>query len=114
MRAFVLVALVMPALNCYSADPSCDDPNNWAAMMTFVHLKNAGLTNNDKIDFNLTKVERVASEKIGEDLYRQVHLVTYVEKSGKSFDAITTNDASSTECSMSAVKVYVVEKTLGG
>lgn len=82
--------------------------------MAFAHLKNAGITNNAKIDFDQTQVERIASEKTGNDLYHQVHLVKYFEKSGKEIEVITTNDASSKECSMGPVEIYVVEKHLDG
>jgi hypothetical protein len=82
--------------------------------MAFVHLKNAGITDNDKLDFTKTKVVRLASEKIGNDLYRQLHRVTFTEKSGRITEVITSNDASSQECSMSGVEVYVVSKRLGG
>jgi len=81
--------------------------------MAFGALKNAGITNNDKVDFTKTKTVKLASEKIGKDLYRQVHLVTFAEKSGQTIEAITRNDASSEECSMSGVEVYVVSRRLG-
>jgi len=82
--------------------------------MAFVHLKNAGLTDNNKLDFTKTKTVRLASEQVGKDLYRQVHLVTFTEKSGKNIEVITRNDASNEECSMSGVEVYVVSNRLGG
>lgn len=81
--------------------------------MAFVYLKNARLTNNDKVDFSKTHVERLASEKVGKDLYRQVHLVTYIEKSGHELEVVTVNDASSEECSMSGVEAYLVAQRLG-
>jgi len=61
--------------------------------MAFVHLKNAALTDNDKLDFTRTKTERIASEAIGKGLYRQVHHVTFFEKSGRTIDVITVNTA---------------------
>lgn len=82
--------------------------------MAFVHLKNAGLTNNDKIDFTKTKTVRLASERIGKDLYRQIHHVVFTEKTGNTIEVITSNDASSQECSMSGVEVFVVSTRLGG
>ncbi len=81
--------------------------------MAFVHLKNAGLTNNDRIDFPKTSVTRLASERIGKDLHRQVHRVRFFEKSGASLEVITVSDASSSECSMSGVDVFVVARHLG-
>ena len=82
--------------------------------MAFVHLKNAGITTNNKIDFNKTKTIRLASEKIGNDLYRQIHHVIFTEKSNNIIEVITNNEASSVECSMSSVKVYVIKNKIGG
>jgi hypothetical protein len=82
--------------------------------MAFVHLKNAGLTDNDKLDFTKTKTVRLASEKVGKDLYHQVHFVVFTEKAGGTIEVVTNNDASNEECSMSGVEVYVVSKRLGG
>ncbi len=81
--------------------------------MAFVHLKNAGITNNQKLDFTKTITTRIASEKIGKDLYRQIHHIIFTEKSGKIIKVITSNEASNEECSMSGVKVYVISKELG-
>ncbi len=81
--------------------------------MAFVHLKNAGITDNIKLDFSKTKTVRLASEKIGEDLYRQIHRVTFTEKNGNIIEVITVNDCSSKECSMGGVEVFVVSKHLG-
>ena len=95
-------------------NPNCAGVNSWATSMDFVHLRNAGITNNDRLDVEKTKSVRLASEKTGNDLYRQLHLVTFTEKSGNIIDVITSNDASSEECSMSGVTVYVVSRRLGG
>ena len=94
--------------------PDCSGVDNWAASMAFVDLKNDGLTTNDKLDFNKTSSIRIASEKIAKDLYRQVHLVTYVEKKGKVFQLITINNASHEECSMSNVEVYLIKSKISG
>jgi hypothetical protein len=59
------------------------------------------------------KTVRLASEKIGKDLYRQVHLVTLTDDAGKTVEVVTVNDASSQECSMSSVDAYVVSRHLG-
>lgn len=114
MKRLIVALLVSVAFPSLANDPACNGVNNWAAMMAFAQLKNAGITNNDNINFGLTRVKRIASEKIGDDLYRQVHLVTYIEKTGREIEVITTNDASNEECSMSDVQIYVVEKKLDG
>ncbi len=82
--------------------------------MAFGHLKNAGITTNDKVDFTRTKSVRLASERIGKDLYRQLHRVTFTEKSGNIIEVITMSDASHEECSMGKVDVFVVARHLGG
>ncbi len=82
-------------------------------MMAFTHLKNAGMTDNELVNWSETQVVRLASEQIGEDLHRQVHEITFAERDGRTITTITVNDASSEECSMSGVKVFVVEKQLG-
>ena len=110
LSAVVLGALASSAI---AATPDCSGINRWATSMAFGALKNAGITNNDKVDFTKTKTVKLASEKIGKDLYRQVHLVTFTEKSGQTIEAITRNDASSEDCSMSGVEVYVVSRRLG-
>jgi hypothetical protein len=88
--------------------PDCSGIDRWATNMAFVHLKNAGITDNDKVDFSKTVTKRLASQKIGDNLFRQVHLVIFTEKSGNTIQVITVNDASFEECSMSAVDVYVI------
>lgn len=94
-------------------DPDCAGVDQWPTSMAFVHLKNAGMTDNYKLDFTKTKTIRLASEKIGKDLYRQIHQVIFTEKDGNTIEVITINDASSEECSMSGVGVFVIDKHLG-
>jgi hypothetical protein len=76
-----------------------------------VALTNAGITG--KIDWTKTRTTRIASEKIGKDLYRQVHRVRYVDTSSNVVEVITVNDVSSQECSEGGVEVFVVSKHLG-
>lgn len=90
--------------------PDCS--GRWPTNMTFVHLKNAGLADNSNIDFSKTKTSRLASEKIGKDLWHQVYRVTFTKKSGETIEAIAVHDASLEECSMSGVEVFVVSSHL--
>ena len=116
MRSFLLGSLFLSASLASAAPaktPDCAGVDRWATTMAFVHLKNAGLTDNDRIDLTKTKTVRLASEKIGRDLYRQVHHVVFTEKTGTAIEVVTSNDASSQECSMSGVQVFVVSKRLG-
>lgn len=107
-----ILLVLFPSLT-FSADPDCTGADGWPLPMAFVHLKNAGLINNDKVDFTKTKIIRLASEKIGEDLYRQIHHIIFTEKSGNTIEVITSNEASNEECSMSDVDVFVVSQHLG-
>ncbi len=115
MRSFVMALfLVFAAGSSVAKTPACSGPNNWAAAMAHVHLKNANLLDNESVDFSKTKVVILASEKVSKDLYRQIHLVTFFEKTGRKIEAITSNEASTHECSMSPVEVFVVSGRLGG
>ena len=93
--------------------PDCTDPESWPAGMAYVYLKNSGLAGPGTLDFTKTKAIRLASERIGKDLYRQVHLVTFRERTGGTIQVVTVSDASSAECDMSEVEAYVVSKKLG-
>lgn len=90
------------------AGPDCS--GGWPTAMTFVLLKNAGITDNEKVDFSRTKTVRLASEKIGNDLYRQVYDVKYTEHSGRIIEAIAVHEASNEECSMTEVELFVVSQ----
>jgi len=92
--------------------PDCT--NAWPKTMAYVHLKNAGLLTPEMTDFKKTTSIRLASQQIGPDLFHQVHLVTYTKNDGQVVQVVTVNDASSEECSMSGVEVFVVTKKLGG
>lgn len=74
MKILIAVAVfaVFPSM-AFAIDPDCTGVERWPTSMAFVHLKNAGITNNEKLDFTKTKTTRLASEKIGKDLYRQIH-----------------------------------------
>ncbi|AJW95967.1 hypothetical protein BM43_7025 [Burkholderia gladioli] len=82
--------------------------------MGLVHLKNAGITDPAKLDESRAKAKLIASEKVGKDLYRQVYDITYRERTGNTIEIITSSEASSEECSMSGVDVYVVSRKIIG
>lgn len=110
--------LIIIALPLYAKDPDCTDSGAWPASIAYSQLKNARIINSYTLDFDKTRVVRLASEKIGKDavfhveLYRQVHRVMFVKKSGETLTVVTVNDASHEECSMSEVDVYLVSKHL--
>jgi hypothetical protein len=109
----LLVVGVTASLSALAASPDCGGPDGWVAMMALTHLKNAGLILMETREFTTTKIVRLASEKIGKDLYRQVHKVTFAHESGDSIVVITMNDASNVECGESGVEVFVVSRDLG-
>lgn len=112
-RFMIALALIISSACAVAKDPDCTSPDAWPAGMAFTHLKNDGLVDNEILDFKKTQVVRLASEKIGKDLYRQVHRVRFVKKSNEQITVITVNEVSSQECSMSKVDLYVVTKRLG-
>jgi len=93
---FLALAITLPVLaqskTVGSHGPDCS--GGWPTNMAFVHLKNEGITTNDKIDFSKT------------------NYVRFTEKSGNSIEAIAVHDASPEECSMTGVEVFVVSKHL--
>ncbi len=93
-----------------SHGPDCS--GSWPTNMAFVLLKNADITTNSKIDFSKTKTRRLASERIGKDLYHQVYDVIFTEYSGRTIEAIAVHDASHEECSMTGVELFVVSQHL--
>ena len=93
--------------------PDCTGTERWPTSIAIVYLKNAGLISKEQLSFSKTRTVRLASEQIEENLFRQVHLITFTEKSGKTIEAITINDASREECSMSEGAVYAVNTTHG-
>ena len=107
------IVLLAAALASGQPELGCSSPERWAAKITYGHLKNAGLVTPDGVDFSKTKVELLAQQTIGEDLYRQVHEIQFTLKSGAVVRAIAINDASSEECSMGSVKVWVISKVAG-
>jgi hypothetical protein len=112
--AGLILATVLLAAFPRMAKAHSPECAGWPTSMAFVYLKNAGLTDNFRTDPSKATAVRLASEKIGKDLYLQVHRIKFPQVPGATIEVITSNKASSEECSMSAVDVYVVSKHLGG
>jgi len=114
MLLFVMLVISVSVIAQSQAEkthgPDCS--GGWPTNMAFVHLKNAGLTDNYSVDFSKTKTVRLASEKVGKDLWHQVYHITFTKKSGDMIEAIAVHDASQEECSMTGVEVFVVSKHL--
>ena len=113
MRFIATLLLLTAAEQAAAEIPDCSGPNGWPANMAFTHMKNAGIVTNDQLDFTKTTSKKLSYEKIGKDLYRQVHLVTFERKDRTLVQAIVWSDASSEECSMGNVQVFVISQTLG-
>jgi hypothetical protein len=105
-------AIILSTAPAFAKDPDCGGPNHWPAAMVFVAMKNAKIVTNDQIDFSRTRVTRIASEQIGPDLWRQVHLVQYFRRDGSALEAIAVSDSSQDECSMGDVKTFVISTKL--
>src|SRR5215475_8016598 len=112
MNAIYYALAVTCALSTpvFAKDPDCGGPNHWPAAMVFAAMKNAKIVTNDQIDFNRTQATRIASEKIGPDLWRQVHLVRYFRRDGSALEAIAVSDSSQEECSMGDVQTFVISE----
>jgi hypothetical protein len=115
MTRFLLILISLFSVNAF-AKPNvrdCAKPERWATSMAQVQLKNNGFLKNEDIDFSKTSVTLLAQEKLKKDLYHQIQKVVFTKKDGETIVAITENDASSEECSMTGVKVYSVSKEFG-
>jgi hypothetical protein len=110
MLRVALISTLLGTLPAAASVPRCDGPENWAAGMTQATLKNAGLLDNSEIDFTKTRVIRIASEKIGKDLYRQVHRIIFTRSAGGTIEVIAVNDASHAECSASGVEIFLIDR----
>jgi hypothetical protein len=112
--AAALLALALSTGAFAKGDPDCAGPDRWPAHQAFAELRNEmGLTA-DELDISKTAVQRIASEKTGKDLYVQVHLVTFMKKTGEPVKAIAVNEVSHVECSMTGADVYAVSRVFPG
>ena len=111
LKVVMAATLAMPAAAAQAKSPDCA---SWPTNMSLTHLKNAGLIDIPSVIDAQTRAVRLASEKIGKDLYQQVYDITFQTKDGKTIEVITNSQASSEECSMRGVDVYVVSKKIGG
>lgn len=94
------VPILVFSFPVFAKSPDCTGVERWPANLVESAVVDSGFADRDMLDYNKTKVVRLASEKIGKDLYRQVHRVTFVKKSGESIMAIVVSDASHEDCSM--------------
>ncbi|CAG22533.1 hypothetical protein PBPRB0660 [Photobacterium profundum SS9] len=107
MKYLSIFFLLFSSLSLASS-PKCDAPTSWAPNMAYVYLLNNKVLTADKVEHDKTIVSQIASEQIANDIYRQVHHVIFTLKSGESIEVITSNEASSEECSLGSVDVFLI------
>ena len=113
MRGLLIILTVSVPVACLARSPKVLPCPSWPTNIAEAKLQDAGILKMSELDETRTKAIPVAIERIGKDLYRQVFDITWYSTSGAQFRAVTVNDASSQECSMSGVAVYVVSRKIG-
>jgi hypothetical protein len=109
----VFAAIVGIPFTAFAAEPRCDQPDNWAALSSFAKLKNEGIVGPLDIDLAKTSVEHLGSTRLGKNLWRQVHHITYKSSSGVALlEIIAVNEATDEECSGSGVDIFLITKHL--
>ncbi len=109
MRILSLFLLLF-SFHSNAQHPKCDLPTSWASNMAYVYLVNNSIFEKSDVLHDNTLVVRMASERVGADVYRQIHHVTFELKSGQKAEVITSNEASSEECSLGAVDVFLIDR----
>ena len=107
LLGFVLMLSIVQADDSY-----CSSIHAFATSTAYVVLKNQNLVGPENIEYDKTKTVLLSSQKIGDDLYKEIHHITFFRKDGKTVEVITLNDTSSEECSMSGVDVYLIDKKI--
>lgn len=90
------------------AKPKGPDCHSWPINMTEGWMKNSGIVDITNLNESKSKYRLLASEKKGKGLYSLVYHFTFYDKSGHSYEVITTSDASNAECSMGSVNSYLI------
>ncbi|MCC8402469.1 hypothetical protein LJ655_11300 [Paraburkholderia sp. MMS20-SJTN17] len=112
MRRLFALLLVTPVI-CLARPPGLPC-TSWPVSMAEATLQNAGLVKAGEFDESRIKTTPISIEKVGKDLYKQVFDIVLHSRSGRDFHVITVNTASSTECSMSGVDVYLIDRKFSG
>lgn len=84
-----------------------------AAAYAQVHLTNAGLFDQSKLDTEKTKVLLLAKKPIHKGMSESVYFMTLFQNDGKSISIITVSTNTEDECSVEDIKTYVVSHQLG-
>lgn len=107
-----MLLIIFFLTNLQANDSYCSSINSFATSTAYVVLKNLNIVNPKNIDYDKTKTVLLSSQKIGDDLDKEIHHITFYKKNGKKVEVITVNDTSSEECSMSGVDVYLIDKKI--
>lgn len=107
-----MLLIIFFLTNLQANDPYCSSINSFATSTAYVVLKNLNIVSPKNIDYDKTKTVLLSSQKIGDDLDKEIHHITFYKKNGKKVEVITVNDTSSEECSMSGVDVYLINKKI--
>ncbi|GGB22354.1 hypothetical protein [Agarivorans gilvus] len=110
MRQLLIYITCLFSTFAQCAIPECHNPDNWAPSVAYGALKEKQLITSENYDPKTTQVTLLGSKKIGKDLYTLIHKVDFYPIGGKKIVVITKSDASSEECSMSPVKIFLVNE----
>lgn len=109
----ILGALLLAcSVQASAADPDCAGPDQFPTASALVKLANAGLVDRAAINPSMTRVVRLTSARIADNRFRQIHEVTFVERSGRETRVLIDNVVSPDECSETGVQVFVISRVL--
>jgi hypothetical protein len=108
----LLFALLFIGSGAQANDSYCSSIHSFATSTAYVVLKNSGAVSPKNIDYDKTKTVLLSTQKISDDLYKEIHHITFFKKDGETIEVITVNDTSSEECSMSGVDIYLIDKKI--
>lgn len=108
----IMIFIILFLMTLQANDSYCSSINSYATSVAYVVVKNLNMVSPKNIDYEKTKTVLLSSQKIGDDLNKEIHHITFYKKDGKKVEVITVNDTSSEECSMSGVDVYLIDKKI--
>ena len=116
---YIIAILIFSVLsnNAYAIEPDCANAKGWARPLGYLYFNKSKLLENENFDHTKLSVTRLASERINDNLYHQVHHFAYSKNNGAVVSIIITNDAytensdaSILRCPVGSVNAYVISK----
>lgn len=107
-----VVCLSSAGQSSFGDDKGPNLSGSWPTSLTLNVLQGGGLLDAGQIDESGTRAERLASEKVGKDLWNQIYFVRFKLRTGKTVEAIARVSASSAPDMRSGPVVYVVSRVL--